>query len=631
MPSAMVFCDKLASLDLIKKIRSKFPIFVASNDIEVQRNAISIKGVAGVCFVDQKVPFWDVANDVKSIIQQIDIWLSSLSDNISDEILYWGFHLEGGSTNQRVQEALILIKSYIQLEKDFEVAEIHVLANRFCNWEIRLLQEYSKSRNIPISFYGKPSVYDLCACVRKFSFPIFKSFCLMFREIATRLSSLGLDKKKHLDGDVIFQICSPDSKHLLNVEPLINSLACLGVKSLLLYFGRRRGVVEIFKNKKSTSHQILTIDLESYLTGWAVLKSLYQSGVVLLMSIINYRKISKVSFRGVDISPILSESIAIFCLVDLPRRIRYADMLAAFFLSNLSASAVKLWGAGQIFEGRYLYYYLKANKKKYLKFHYNLGAVSRDWPYFDRNYAPDLFIAKSHQEASAFKNFAFDLGHVEIAISGDLRCSDQFMLANNEIFYRNKLGLPSDGAIYIGLDPGSGIRGYNSPVEQMELLESVLLIAKDQPKSIVVIKPHPSYKIDNYKLFIQSFNCNSNIFVMDSNISSSEFIGSVDVFISKYSTMLIQAVQLGRCAISAILHADDRFKVYGNIPYVIKDKTELFNLLTSLARDYGYFTQWRGANLKRQSDLLNAQMSALKGLPKTSNILASRILKNEIS
>jgi CDP-glycerol glycerophosphotransferase (TagB/SpsB family) len=82
------------------------------------------------------------------------------------------------------------------------------------------------------------------------------------------------------------------------------------------------------------------------------------------------------------------------------------------------------------------------------------------------------------------------------------------------------------------------------------------------------------------------------------------FLNSVDLIITKYSTLILEAAILGRCAIAAIFDGEDRFKVFSDLLVLVKSGVELENLLIQLASDSKTFEIWKRDQLSRHKELL---------------------------
>ena len=603
MKTCLIFCRTLTALSILKRLDFALPVVVASDDPMVQSCAKNIRGVKEVAFIESSESFWTVASDVKEIIGKIDEWLYSLSPGMEKELLSWGLNVEGGFTGQRVQDALLLIRSYLHLFSAFKVAEVHAIDSPGSEWEDKILSACAKSKGLPLERHASQRL----ACWRQSwenrLIPFAKSIYQILHEfIIGRVRFKKSESKIELDGAILFQLCGALQKHVDNIKFVMSALVKRGLRPICICWSANSRITGSTPKKLLSKSGIPTIDLEKFVFASDVFDSLIQSGIIFYRARKLKGKLSHLRYQNVSLTPILNVSFAYFFIAMLPQRIRYERALRACLL-NSKPAAIKLWGGSEFFEGNLLLR-LQANDVRPIFIHYFLGVSLPEWPYNNRIYKPDLFLAKSQFEAEiAVKEFGVTKNQVEVVGGARFDHLRKFSEQNSVKKSRYTLSLPLDKGLYIGLDPGGPLKGYNSYREQLELTRTLLRAAEQSPDLAIAIKPHPSYRIDHLLPIINGYRC-SNIYILNKNSAVTHFLNSIDILITKYSTLILEAALMNRCTIAAILDREKRFKVFGNMPVTFSTAEDLFDLIVQLASDRNAFLRWKKVQLTHQNNLL---------------------------
>ena len=80
---------------------------------------------------------------------------------IPQDLLYWIRHCEGGKTTQRIQDLLLLIRSYGYLIDTYNISSIVILSHPQAEWEDKVLTMIGQRRGIEVSNPGTlPSQHD---------------------------------------------------------------------------------------------------------------------------------------------------------------------------------------------------------------------------------------------------------------------------------------------------------------------------------------------------------------------------------------------------------------------------------------------------------------------------------------
>ena len=92
-----------------------------------------------VCYLEQMESLLAVAAEVIKYVEPINQWLESLGNGtggLPKELLFWIRVCEGGKTTQRIQDLLLLIRSYRYLLDTYNITSIIILSHPQAEWEI---------------------------------------------------------------------------------------------------------------------------------------------------------------------------------------------------------------------------------------------------------------------------------------------------------------------------------------------------------------------------------------------------------------------------------------------------------------------------------------------------------------
>ena len=178
-PTVLVVCRGLSEIDLLERIqpRSDCRYIVASDDLRVHLEVAKYPWVAAVCYLEQMESFYAVAADVINYLELINQWLESLGNDprgIPQDLLYWIRHCEGGKTTQRIQDLLLLIRSYCYLLERYDISSIVILRHPQAEWEDEVLIKLAQSKGIGVHIIGG------------FRFSMLKARLLSFLKLAAK-------------------------------------------------------------------------------------------------------------------------------------------------------------------------------------------------------------------------------------------------------------------------------------------------------------------------------------------------------------------------------------------------------------------------------------------------------------
>ena len=563
-------------------------------------------------YLEEIASFYSVAAEVKRTVGTIDDWLAGFAadqSELSAEVLRWGCTVEGGITSQRVQDILLLINSYSALLDRIRPSAIAVISPVSSLWEDRVLELVAARRGIPFRQRAPAPRRRLAqtamARCRPWALTFYRLIHLL-RQGGGRLSP-QTSPVPGADGGIVFVLCSDAGNHWENVRPVLHELLRQGAACLTLRWlanermsarhaprGPDRG------DQSVASHQLESwVGLADILVAFRLSRQLRKK---ILRSSGTATAWQSLAHQGVPLASLLHESLHHFLAADLPARIVFFRALRKAIGGTMPA-AVKPWGAPEGFEYRVISQLWPASHRP-LILQYWLG-VGMAWPYADPRQHLDLFLAKDAGEAAHVAR-DYQRTPAQIELVGQIRLAGhrEFADTTPPATSRRNLGLPDrPQAFYVGFDPNCALRGYQSAREQAEITQALLAATAKSPDLVVVVKPHPAYPIDHLApLFAASRD--GRVVVLAHDAPLSHFLNAVDLVVSKYSVILLEAALMRRVALAVIADGDMRFRVFGELTPVMQDLKALSELLVQLASSPAYRDTWIAERQRLQEDCL---------------------------
>ena len=157
--TVLLVCRGLGELHLLQRLQPQpgCRYIVASDDVRVHLEIGKYPWVAEVCYLEQMESFYAVASEVIKYLELINQWLASLGNDsrgIPRELLFWIRHCEGGNTTQRIQDLLLLMRSYQHLIDTYKVNSIIILSHPQAGWEDDILIKLSESKGLNVEVIG---------------------------------------------------------------------------------------------------------------------------------------------------------------------------------------------------------------------------------------------------------------------------------------------------------------------------------------------------------------------------------------------------------------------------------------------------------------------------------------------
>ncbi len=606
----LIICRDLKSVRKLSNFKpdAQTRYILASDDPRVHDATKKYPWIDEICWIEQMESFYNVADDVIRLTEIVNEWLKTLANNkhgFSEELMFFIRSVESGMTTQRIQDLLLLIRSYHFLIDTYNITSAIVIIQPGMGWEDDVLIETARSRNVGIKFVGR---YSFSALIKNtWSFLKIYARAAYYAVNVLRFKLCNRSKSKEskvADKEIVFQLCSSGYYHVENIVPLMKALKYKGYNPVALCWHsderctkdpgatqiRREGLQAEQLEKWCSSSDMRRSILGVF---WTWKKAKEKKCEFLSHPALNYRLM--------PLGAMLWPSVRFFIIAELPQSYRLCQTLKKYFKSH-TPLAIKLWGAIALKQGFLAYKSLNPQKRP-LVFFYALGAYI-DWPYEEPDSQTDLlFVAgETHRKMVSRSNW---IPSANIKISGQAKYEmlDEFREKNSPEQSCLKLKIPFDFTTYIFVDPGWALRGYLSTNEQAAVISFLLKFASKQPSVALIIKPHPAHKPGILESLIDD-HALKNTFLIDKNMLPYHALNASDLLISKFSTLGIEAMQFDCPIISCIFDGEQRFNIYEGAAEYIDGIENLENLLLKLVTDNDFRQKWRDSHLRMQKAFL---------------------------
>lgn len=569
MNRELVICRNVKQLSKIKP-RSGTHYIVASDDITVQKIAIQFHWVNMVCWIEDMESFFNVAEDVKSFVDIINDWLATLSED--NELLFWIKHAEGGLTTQRIQDALLLIRSYINLIEKTHPDSITILSNANGVWVDDILIKTANSRDIPVKTIGRRH-RDVKSFIKLF----LREPYYITRFLQSKYSMVW--KSKGCEKEIVFQLCSSERKHLAHTTPLMESLYCKGYNPIALCWATPGCAMKLKDMHLEAEY------LEKYGSLMSIISGEYKL-INICKNATNQKRalIEKLLYKNVQLGDALWPSIQFFLSNSVGQRYRLRSAIKNYFTQH-DPDAMRFWTT-TFPEGTIPLKMLPSTHRPVIfgntGFHDLL-----DNPYNNN----DDMLALDLKLVTGQKQKIKDDGNTgpdnKISIIGQVSWEHYNKNISKEQSLKH-LSIPDVYRKYIIYDAGTVLRGFLSVQEQSLTLKTLLEFAEEHAEVALLIKPHPNHTQGILEAMIAAHGL-KNIYLIDKSKTIFDCINVADFLITKWSTTGIEAMYLNTPVVSVCLDKERKFAIYGNAAHYIYEIEDLRILLNHEA----FTPQWK--------------------------------------
>jgi len=607
----LIICRDLKSLRKLSSFKpeSQNRYILSSDDPRVHEAAKRYPWIDTIDWIEQMESLYSVADDVIRLTETVNQWLKTLADDkhgFPEELLFFTRNVEGGMTTQRIQDLLLLIRSYYFLFDTYKVNNVILISQPGMGWEDAVLVETARRRDVDLQLIGRYSfgvlIQDAWSVLKVYA----RSAYYTVNVLRINLRSGSKSRNSQAVGrEIVFQLCSSAYKHVENIVPLMKALKDNGYNPVALCwhsnerYTKNPGAAQIRQEglqAEELEKWCSFFDLWKSICGmfWTWRKAKVKKDEFLLRQELNYWSVS--------LGTLLWPSVRFFIIAELAQSQRMRQALKKYFKDHIPL-AIKLWGAAALREGSLAWKSLNP-KRHPLIFFYALG-VYIDWPYKERNSPIDLLFVAGENH----KRMALNLNNIsdaKIEICGQPRYEkiDNFKKEYNSKKSRTYLGIPDTFSMYILFDSNLILRGFVAQKEVTTILNSLLKYTSKYPSVALLVKPHPSHNADILNDMISSHEDLKNVFLIDNKMLPYHSLNTADILITKFSTLAIEAMLFDCPVICCVLDGEQRFNIYKDGADYIESIEKLQDLLGTLVTDTNFRQKWNKRHMQMRRDYL---------------------------
>ena len=621
------------SLDDYNKISSlisttRGEIIVASDDLRVHWTIKKQNPKVQFTFLEKMESFYCVVDELLVILQMINSWLSKLeiTDQDSQNLLYWASHCEGGDTTQRILDILLLKRSYLELLNKYNPNEIIVAKNAFITWEDELLCLLAKEIKISIQFSN--GIEKLHSLFWKKWIGIRPFFVGMYRTIHVLLIKIKYLFQKRLLVDnkkfVAVQLPFSELKHHSHSITIAKSFSRLGYQGIILGWRLGRTISNIQKNEVEAIEVESWISIKDIITAW-------RNGIKIYLVARSKQDsfLANSSNSNFDsIRPILNQSMNSFIFTEFVERYLYSTGIKRLFSKHVPVAMRPLTIVLPFAVTAYNEA-IKANPSL-------IAFMHGGWPY---NVPNPITDSKQPIPRKDILYFSCGKKHRDILIKGGYNEKNvyatglpwiesivEFNKQYSKLESRKILNLKLDAKFYIVFDPNIPLRGYQANCEHYTVIRSLLEFASKHLNIEIVIKPHPSHIPGVLEEIIHEFSL-PNVHIMDHSKLPYHALNSADVLITKISTLSIEAMFLDVPTVGITLDNEKNFMCYGDSVEYYNSNELMFQKISLLASDQLIRETWHKQMMKKRDEYFQEEGLKSSGEPaiEIANEVSSRL------
>ncbi len=619
----LIVCHNIKDLILLDRYSPNpnyFYVF-ASDDLRAQKRICEYQWINKITFIEKIESFYTVGEDVLRFEDAINNWLQILSEEnwgFDSDLLFFERHVEGGVTSQRIQDALLLIRSYLSLIDKYLVTEIVLLRNNKTVWEDDVLVQSAKSRNLSIQEIGKNRIKVIMGRAKYWIKSLAYEPYYFLNYLMVRSTNIRQSRRVPQQNEVIVQLCDTAKKHSENVASILKSLDKDKYCSVALCWNAGRA--------NELKEQGIVVDiLEDYVS----LRDWLSSFMRVIWTVTklfglkrSFLDIQKLSYLSVRLNQLLWYSICHLVIAQIGQRYRLMKAAKRYFYGH-SPLAVSTWGINDLTEGKITLKSMNPNCKSML-FKFSLSMILLQSPYRIVYNPVDLYLVGGpYQKDFNVLALGKQADKVEMVGQGRYGGLDDFMKKFTPISSLKYLKIPTYFSRYILYDLSGSMRGYVSKAEINITLNGLIEMIKNHEGAALIVKPHPGSKKEDYWIPDET----NNVFILDKNMLPYHALNCSDLLITKYSTLGIEAMLFSKPVISVILDNEKQWEVYKDAADYFYDIEDALSLLVKIIENDQFFKQWRINHMERQREFLKY---CYGDTIKNSSLLISQAIEKHI-
>ena len=599
--TVLLVCRSLGEIQLLQRFRPQAGCryLVASDDVLVHLETGKCTWVAEVCYLEQMEAFYAVAAEVIKYLELINQWLESLSnpERIPKELLFWMSHCEGGKTTQRIQDLLLLIRSYEYLFDTHNINNVIILSHPHTEWEDNVLIKVAECKGIAVRIIGrfhfeimKARVFSLIKLLAREPYYIFHIVLAKLR------GKLRFHKPEISKNEIVMQICSPDEKFIEDSVPIMKSLKNRGYNPVALLWRASKAREKFLKEGLEAE------ELETFSPISSLWKGTYR---VWLTWCVAWRRRQEflsnpgLQYHNISLGPLMWPSVLFFFWEELAQRYRLLQAAQKYFVSH-SPRAIRPWGGGAHPEGTIVLRGLSGKKRPF--FIYWFWAFYEN-PYLSDYSYSDLFLAAGTNQKEFLEKHGVPSQRIVTVGSSRYDHIPHFQKKYSPAQSRTYLNVPGDYQYYILFDSSYTLRGYITTQEQSIVTKSLLNFAREHSSVAIIIKPHPAHCSGWLEELVDYFSL-PNVFLADQQMLAYHALNAADLLVMKFSTIAMEAMLFRKPVVSIFLHDEERFRIYGGAVERVDSLDDLNEILSLVVSDERWRENWVKAQIKNQASFL---------------------------
>ncbi len=609
--NVLIVCRDLKSARRLRyfKLEAQTRYILASDDPRVHEAVKEYPWIDKTCWIEQMESFYNVADDVIRLTEVVNEWLKTLADNkheFPEKLLFFTRHVEGGMTTQRIQDLLLLIRSYNFLLDTYKISSVVLISQLGMGWEDDVFIETARSRDVDVEVVGCYSISVLIKTAKSILGIYARSAYYAFNVFRINLHNRFKPKKEEVvDKEIVFQLCSSAYKHVENIIPLMKELKQKGYNPVALCWHSNERYT-----KEPGASQVRREDLQvEELEKWCSFSDIWRSfsGFIWTWKNAKRKKSNFVShlafnYQLVPIGVLLWPSVRFFIIAELPQSYRFYQAVKKYFKRH-KPLAIKLWGATALREGFLAWKSLDMQHPS-LILYYIVGAYI-DWPYEEpENSVNLLFVAGKYHKRMVLKSSNIPAANIEICGQAKYEGIPNFRKKYSAEQSRLYLRIPSTFSMYILFDSNMILRGFMAQKELVVTLNALLKFANKYPSVAILVKSHPGHKTDILDDMIKSRGDLKNVFLIDNKMLPYHALNAANVLITKFSTLGIEAMLFDCPVICCVLDGEQRFNIYKDGADYIDNIEKLEDLLFKLVNDNYFRQKWNNRHMQMQKAFL---------------------------
>jgi hypothetical protein len=587
---SLVVCRDLEGLGWVERHARELGagLVVASDDLRVQKAAGHFPGVVAVCFIERIEALYVVADEVIRQIRRINEWLVRLTEPRGIELpaLIWSEYCEGGHTTQRIQDGLLLLRSYQALIQKHRPESIWLVRSADATWEDDLFMVCAQNAGIPVHRVGRLGPVARVRRVMRRWRHVAKEVYFSGRVVSAKiLMVLRPPLRTSPDRTVAVQLCDSAKKHLNHTVPLLRALDAVGLEGVAVCWNGGRAVGWMRRQGLRAEAMEAYVPWRVLVGSWFKTWRTWRRAKAAQAQFLDGDQPEERLLRG-----IMWESMQIFFEADVGQRQRMYVGMCRYWRQH-PPRAARLW-TRVLWQGVVAYRAMEAVGVRPLLF------WQPGWPYqildpflatpvpTDRVYA----ISEAHVQKLQLAH-GVTLDQTLVVGLFWMERVLEFKRLNSRADSRRFVGIPNGTELCVLCDPSYFCRGYMAAAEQVALLETLLETARANPKLHLLIKPHPSHKTGLLEVMVRDSKA-SNVTVIPKGNLPYHALNAADVLVTKYSTLAVEGMVLGVPGIGFIMDRVSRYNSYDDAVHYVWDAQELRNLVERLLHSPEYRTAW---------------------------------------